>query len=729
MATAKSVWGIDIGQSALKALKLREVDGQLQADAFDIIEHPKILSQPDADRPQLIRNALEQFLARNDITNSRIVVAVPGQSSLTRFVKLPPVETKRVPSIVRFEAEQQIPFDINEVIWRWQSFPDPESPDVQVGIFAIKRSDVYAVLEPFNEMGVDVDIVQMAPLALYNFMTCDQQVATDGATVLVDIGADSTNLVIADGTRVWTRLIQIGGNNFTEALVKSFKLSFSKAEKLKRTAATSKYARQVFQAMRPVFADLVQEIQRSVGFYNSLRRETRFKRILGLGSGFRLPGLQKFLEQNLNIPVVRIDGFNALQPSPTVSAPQFTENVLGFAVAYGLGLQGLGLTRVDTNLLPDEIASQRRWAAKRGWFTAAAALLVAAAVALTVRAYSDRGKLGETSSDFTAAQTFYNTYNSYRRQLNTYAGQGQEETQKAQQMLELLEYRDFWPGFLQMLNVAMDNTQVGGGRLGQMQRLVGENPDDPALQNPRLERAFITVMDLQTEYLPEIRDERALLRPGGAAGSSSEPGLGPGFGPGMPMGPGNLGGAAIGPSKGRGYKVVMLLRCPLNDQRAQQLVTALLNTTRQVAQAQFAEDFEILHSQIIAIPKMQATAVDRAAGATVRAAASPSASGFGTSGGMMGPPDGSGYGPPGGGYGPMLGPPGGGYGPTLGPPGGGGYPGSGFAEMPSGQVPGAQPAGPVDVFGQPLNGYSYFRIGWVIRVKDKAAEAAQASMQ
>ena len=127
----------------------------------------------------------------------------------------------------------------------------------------------------------------MAPLALYNFMTFDEQLATDGATLLADVGADKTDLVVADGPRIWTRTIQIGGNNFTEALVKAFKLSFPKAEKLKRTAATSKYARQIFQAMRPVFADLVQEIQRSMGYYTAHAPRGAVQE--GRGAGQRLP--------------------------------------------------------------------------------------------------------------------------------------------------------------------------------------------------------------------------------------------------------------------------------------------------------------------------------------------------------------------------------------------------------------------------------------------------------
>ena len=118
MAPPRSVWGIDIGQCVLKALKLSSVEGQLQVEAFDVIEHPKILSQPDVDAGALIRSSLEQFLSRNNVTGSLIAVSVPGQSSFTRFVKLPPVDTKKIPDIVRYEAEQQIPFPIADVIWR-----------------------------------------------------------------------------------------------------------------------------------------------------------------------------------------------------------------------------------------------------------------------------------------------------------------------------------------------------------------------------------------------------------------------------------------------------------------------------------------------------------------------------------------------------------------------------------------------------------------------------------
>jgi len=444
MPAPKSVWGIDIGKRALKALKLRSGDGELQVEAFDIIEHPKILSQDDPDRAPLIAAALEQFVARNSLLETPVVVAVPGQVSFTRFVKLPPVEKKKIPDIVRFEAEQQIPFNIDDVVWRWQTFEDPDSPDVEVGIFAMKRDDVDDTLSFFNEADVSVDAVQMAPLALYNFMTYDEQLAAEGATLLADIGTDKTDLVVADGPRIWTRTIQIGGNNFTQALVRAFKLSFTKAEKLKRTAATSKYARQIFQAMRPVFADLVQEIQRSVGYYTSLHRESRFRRVLGLGNGMRLPGLQKFLEQNLNIQVLRIDSYNRLRPSPAVNAPTFTENVPAFAVAYGLALQGLGLTPVTTNLLPGEIAHQRVWEKKRPWFGAAAAALVLAIILPLYRGYADKSVLSD-ADELQKAEQVVAQYRGLNRELNRLQGLDRPYLQELGQRGALLQYRTYWP--------------------------------------------------------------------------------------------------------------------------------------------------------------------------------------------------------------------------------------------------------------------------------------------
>jgi len=217
----------------------------------------------------------------------------------------------------------------------------------------------------------------MAPVALYNFLMYDKQ-GGGGATILVDVGAENTNLVIADADRVWIRPVPIGGNNFTQALSKQFKLPFAKAENLKRHAAESKHARKVFQAMRPVFGDLLTEVQRSIGYYTSLHRDSRIERVVALGNAFRLPGLRNFLAQSLGLEVEAIEGFHSLPDASALNAPLFRENVLSFGVAFGLAVQGLGLATIQTSLLPPEILSQKILRKKRPFFVGAAACLLAA---------------------------------------------------------------------------------------------------------------------------------------------------------------------------------------------------------------------------------------------------------------------------------------------------------------------------------------------------------------
>ncbi|MDY7009372.1 MAG: type IV pilus assembly protein PilM [Planctomycetota bacterium] len=497
MASTESVWGIDIGQCALKALKLAETQGQIRIEAFEIIEHPQVLSQlAPNERERAVNAALDQFLSRNDLTGSDVVVSVPSQSGFTRFVKLPPVEEKQVPEIVRFEAEQQIPFSIDEVIWRWQSFRDLDSPDIEVGIFAMKRSDVWETLKRFEDTGIVVDVVQMAPLSLYNFMEFDGQTTDKGATLLVDVGADKTDLVVADGPRIWTRTLQLGGNNFTEALAKAFKLTFSKAEKLKRAAGTSKYARQIFQAMRPVFAELAQEIQRSIGYYTSLHRESRFQRVIGLGNGFRLPGLQKYLEQNLGVPVTRMDGFEKLSPSPAANSPAFTENILSFAVAYGLALQGMEVTKVQTNLLPSESASRRRWAQKRPWFVAAAAMILVALTMIAWRAYADNKALEARGAGFVAASKVVKNYDNLLDDYKRNDGLDKDEEKKILRYKEMNGYRSFVPTLTFLVSEAIKEVATDQRKMNL------ENRDD-LMKIERSKRRVVVIDSLDMKKYEE----------------------------------------------------------------------------------------------------------------------------------------------------------------------------------------------------------------------------------
>jgi type IV pilus assembly protein PilM len=369
-------WGIDIGNRALKAIRLSPGPEGLRIDDFDVVEHEQVLSNAGDNRESLIQAALASFVQRHELKGAPVAIGVSGQNSFARFIKLPPVEPKKIPEIVKFEAIQQIPFPLDEVEWSYQLFQDDKSPDVEVGIFAMRRDLVNQHIKYFTDMGLNVQAVQMNPLAVYNAMYFDQRIK--GTTMIIDLGAENTDLIIAEGDTIWLRSLPVGGNRFTEALVSAFKLKFPKAEELKRNAATSKYGRQILQAMKPVFNELVSEIQRSIGFYASVHKDSRITRVLALGGTFRLPGLQKYVQQNLQIEVHRIDRLGTNAPSDARVATIFNENILSSVSAYGLAIQALNQAQITSSLLPLKIRKEKMWREKTPWFGLAASIFIAA---------------------------------------------------------------------------------------------------------------------------------------------------------------------------------------------------------------------------------------------------------------------------------------------------------------------------------------------------------------
>src|SRR5215213_1527322 len=190
MATPRFAWGIDIGNRALKAVKLvREAEG-LRVDDFDVIEHETVLSESGDNRDTLIQTALTNFAQRHGTKGGEVAIGVSGQSSFARFIKLPPVEKNKIPEIVRFEAIQQIPFPLDDVEWSYQLFQHPESPDVEVGIFAMRKELVNQHIGHFTAVDLNVQVVQMNPLAIYNAMQYDGRI--DGTTMKIDLGAENT---------------------------------------------------------------------------------------------------------------------------------------------------------------------------------------------------------------------------------------------------------------------------------------------------------------------------------------------------------------------------------------------------------------------------------------------------------------------------------------------------------------------------------------------------------
>jgi type IV pilus assembly protein PilM len=512
MAKSDAIWGIDVGQCALKALRCRaHSDGKrLIADAYDFIEYPKILSQPDADPAALVADAIEQFLSRNDVKGERVAISVSGQSGLARFIKLPPVESKKIPDIVKFEARQQIPFALEDVVWDFQQMPGGSEEDgyaleTEVGLFAMKRDQVFRALRPFTNANLEIDIVQLTPIALFNYILFDQMQNLPPpeefdpenppeSIVVMSMGTDTTDLVVTNGYRVWQRSIPLGGNHFTKAITKEMKVTFTKAEHLKRTALKTDEAKAIFQAMRPTFNDLVTEVQRSISFFMSLNKSAKLGKIVALGNTMKLRGLQKYLSQNLGLEVVEVEQYRGLTGAAVVDSPAFKDNVLAFGVCYGLCVQGTGRGVLSTNLLPDEILSDRLVRAKKPWALAAvAALLVGCGVGYTGYwwGWSSSRIPGRYDDVFKKIDLTKQQFDGFNSDVETQKQQLEKVAKTAVSLAGISERRVLWPEIMKALTECLPK---------EPRPQKGEEPQ------PISKRNELHVLRMDCEFNPSMGD-------------------------------------------------------------------------------------------------------------------------------------------------------------------------------------------------------------------------------
>lgn len=501
MAVSNSAWGIEIGAGGIKGVKV-SLDGETaRVLDFIAIEHPKVLSTPDVDKDDVLRVSLGRLVNERDLTGSTILVSIPGHQSFARFAKLPPVEPKKIPDIVKFEAVQQVPFPLDEVEWDYQTFVSPDSPEVEVGIFAVTKERVKAQLGMLADVGINPDGLTLSPLAVFNAMAHDLEFTEKSqGTIILDIGTTATDLIISEAGRVWIRTFPMGGHNFTNQLVESFKLGYPKAEKLKREADQSQHARHILQAMRPVFTDLAQDVQRSIGYYQSLHKDANLTRLIGLGATFHLPGLRKYLKQQLGMEVYRLEEWKRpiLTDLGEEKTKQFQDSAMEMSTAYGLALQGIGLQAIDANLIPAAVVRESLWRKKVKWFGMAAGIGLVAAGAMFVRPILDQQAIAAAEGNAETQNTIRQTINTAQRlkseaEQARVTGQAQVDP-RASRVVSLLTGRDMYTYLLSDVSTMLEDAErVRPGFAASAGLSV--LPEGPGW----------VVNSIQTEYLPDGR--------------------------------------------------------------------------------------------------------------------------------------------------------------------------------------------------------------------------------
>ena len=371
-----TIWSVDLGKSALKAVRLRRDKNNVEILAVDKVDYP--VSQNGTDAGDATKEALSIFRSRNEVRDP-LVVCHPGQGTFSRFIKVPAFDDKKVQDMVQYEASQQIPFPLDEVIWDYhmvdREYLSGEERDV--GLFAVRREAIDDFLLEFVEEGFSVEMLPIGYLALFNYIKYD--LSPTEPSVVLDIGATHTDLILIEGERFWVRPLPHSGQEMTRAIMDRFKLKYGEAEKLKTAAAKAPaQATKIFQAViQPKLKELVQEVQRSIGFYRSQSGSVDFTRLYLVGNGARIIGIKKYLQDQLSMPVHRVQSIHHLRINRDVNVKLLQLQLPSFGTALGAGIQALGVGACDVDLVPREEKAKKAAERKKKHVYFAALLLLA----------------------------------------------------------------------------------------------------------------------------------------------------------------------------------------------------------------------------------------------------------------------------------------------------------------------------------------------------------------
>ena len=315
-----------------------------------------------------IEQALRGMMAESGIRAGRIYVALSGQMAFPRFVKVLADSPEKMNEQIRFEVEQNVPFPLNEAIFSHALIGAPDAGEQHVMIIAARSALVSAVTRALLNTGCEPELVDVAPVALYNAVRFNYQ-EMDGCTLVVDIGARCTNLVFVEQDRIFYRSIPVAGNTITAEVAKTFGISLEEAEQFKRErglvaqggafAVDDPDTDRLSKVIRNVMTRLNAEIARSISFYRSQQDGSAPSQMLLTGASSQLPYMQNFFEEKLQVAVDFLNPFQSVSYPQNIDPEQFGHDAFSMPVLVGLALRR-GLTcPVEINLVSQDIVERK----------------------------------------------------------------------------------------------------------------------------------------------------------------------------------------------------------------------------------------------------------------------------------------------------------------------------------------------------------------------------------
>lgn len=359
----------------------RYVSGEVMAD-------PAL----ESTRISQVRVVVQELTGKLGLKKGAVNYAIPSQQVFTRFVKLPSVAAEQVDQIIQFEAQQNVPFPIDEVVWDYQLVSAENDTQVEVALFAVKADLLDELNQAVEDSGLRAGVVDVAPMALYNAFRYNYS-DVDGCSLLIDIGARTTNLVFIEGGRMFVRGIHVGGaNSITDKIAKEIGWNFQQAEDRKRAdgfvGLGGAYADPpdpdvalMSKVIRQTMTRLHQQIVQSISVYKAQQGGKQPDRVFLCGGSVALPYMREFFTEKMNCPIEFFNPLRNVSVTSDVDIEEVVRNAHVLGELVGLALRGMSNCPVELNLRPASVVRAQEIAGRTPFLTMTAACLVLATVA------------------------------------------------------------------------------------------------------------------------------------------------------------------------------------------------------------------------------------------------------------------------------------------------------------------------------------------------------------
>ncbi|PYK62992.1 MAG: hypothetical protein DME21_04470 [Verrucomicrobia bacterium] len=391
MLNTKSFLCLDFGAGSLKIAEFEPNEsGTLRLKQFGLKSLGFEGSQ-DAARERVILKAIQELFAERPFGSKNIDVCAPGFHVFSKFVKLPPVDTSKVTQIIQYEAQQNVPFPLEEVVWDYQILGTAPTGELEVLLVAIKADVVDGLFRTAEAANLRVQLVDVSPAALCNAFRYNYG-DLDGCTMLLDIGAKTSNLLFFEKGKVYSRGINIGANSITQDFAAESKLKFAEAERLKveqgfvslggayeepdnpQQAAISKIARQVMTRLHI-------QVNQTIQFYRGQQGGSAPQRLFLAGGASIMPYTAQFFAEKLNLPVEYFNPFRNIQIDASIDLEELAKVAHSYGEVVGLGLRNVAQCPVEMNLMPKSSLKRQQFNQKKPYFIATVFSLVAGVLA------------------------------------------------------------------------------------------------------------------------------------------------------------------------------------------------------------------------------------------------------------------------------------------------------------------------------------------------------------